>query len=64
MKIHEFADPSTVVMQKKSRGHILVFLVSIMRIFSKLCTRILTVTLLLFPPEWMKMSYNTNLFHH
>ena len=29
-----------------------------MRIFSKLCTRILTATLLLFPPGWMKMSNN------
>ena len=40
-----------------------VFLISTMRIFSKLCTRILTATLL-FPTGWVKMSNNTNLCHH
>ena len=50
---------------KKRSGHIFVFLVSTSttRIFSKLCARILTATLL-FPPERMKMSNNTDLCHH
>ena len=47
----------------KGRGHISVFLVRTMRISSKLCTRILTTTLL-FPSGWMKMSNNTTLCHH
>ena len=46
MKFYGFADPSSV---KKGRGHISVFLVSTMKI--KLCTRILTATLLL--STWM-----------
>ena len=58
MKIHEFVDPSTVALYKKGRGHIYGFPVSTMRIFSKLCTRLLTGTLLLFPPEWMKTILN------
>ena len=41
---------------EKGRGSISVFLVSFMRIIFKLRTRILTATLLLFPPGWMKSS--------
>ena len=39
---------------KKGRGHISIFPVSTMRIFFKPFTRILTATLLLFPPRWME----------
>ena len=48
---------------ERGSGRIFVFLISTMRIFSKLCTRILTTTLL-FPPGSVKMSDNTNLCHH
>ena len=45
-------------------GHTSVFLVSTMRIFSKLCTKMLGAIILLFSPGWVKMSNNTNLCHH
>ena len=64
MKFYGFADPPSSVVLFKEVVVIFVFLVSTMRIFSKLCTRILTATLLLFPPGWMKMSNITNLCHH
>ena len=48
----------------RGRGHIFDFLNSTMRIFSKLCTKILSAIILLFPPGWVKMSNNTNLCHH
>ena len=41
---------------KRGLGHTSVFLVSTMRVFSKLCTKILSAIIPLFPPEWVKMS--------
>ena len=49
---------------KRGLAHTSVFLVSTMRIFSKLCTNILSAIILLFSPGWVKMSNNTNLCHH
>ena len=49
---------------KRGLGHTSVFLVSTMRIFSKLCTKILSAIILLFSPGWVKMSNNNNLCHH
>ena len=49
---------------KRGRGHIFVFLVSTMRIFSKLFLRILTTSLLLIPSGRMEISNNANMCHH
>ena len=66
MKFYGFADPSSLSCRGGGGGrcHIVLFLVSTMRIFSKLCTRMLTTTVLLFRSGWMKMSKNTNLCDH
>ena len=49
---------------ERGLGHTSVFLVSTMRIFSKLCTNILSAIILFFSPGWVKMSKNANLCNH
>ena len=49
---------------KRGCCHIFVFLVSSIKISSKLCSRILTAILLLFPHGWKKTLNSSNLCHH
>ena len=66
MKFRNFMDLRILHLLSCNRGlgHTSVFLVSTMRIFSKLCTKNLSAIILHFSPGWVKMSNNANLCRH